>query len=145
MELFEDAAPNTVANFISLVEKGFYNDTQFHRSEGWVVQGGDPLGCGFGGPGYRIKTETAGNRRRHFPGYMGMARGEKKDTESSQFYFVRSLRPQLDEREFTVFGRIIKGMDVMLNLEQGDKIIEATFLNKHEHEGKNFTPETIPE
>jgi len=145
VELFQDDAPNTVDNFISLVEKGYYNETQFHRSEGWVLQGGDPLGCGIGGPGYSIKTETVENRRRHFFGYMGMARGEAKDTEGSQFYFVRSLRPGLDEREFTVFGRIVEGMDVMLNLEQGDKITEATFLNKHEHEGKNFTPETIPD
>ncbi len=145
VELFQDDAPNTVDNFISLAEKGFYNDTQFHRSGGWVVQGGDPLGCGIGGPGYCIKTEIVGNRRRHFSGYMGMARGGEKDTEGSQFYFVRSLRPRLDEGEYTVFGRIIEGMDVMLNLEEGDRIIEATFINKHEHEGKNFTPETIPE
>ncbi|MFH1551166.1 MAG: peptidylprolyl isomerase [Planctomycetota bacterium] len=145
VELFQDDAPNTVDNFISLVEKGFYNETLFHRSEGWVVQGGDPLGCGIGGPGYCIKTETVGNRRRHFLGYMGMARGEEKDTEGSQFYFVRCFRPRLDEGEYTVFGRIVEGMDVMLNLEQGDKITEATFVNKHEHEGRNFTPETIPE
>ena len=145
VELFWEDAPNTVGNFISLVEDGFYNGLLFHRVGGWVVQGGDPLGCGIGGPGYSIKTETVGNRRRHFPGYMGMARGGGKDTEGSQFYFVKYVVPELDEDEYTVFGRIIEGMDVMLNIEEGDKIIEATFINKHEHEDKNFTPETIPE
>lgn len=148
VELFWEDAPNTVSNFISLVEKGYYDETQFHRSEGWVLQGGDPLGCGIGGPGYSIMTEnaeTVGNRRRHFPGYMGMARGGEKNTEGSQFYFIRCFRPQLDEGGYTIFGRIVEGMDVMLNLEQGDKIVEATFINKHEHEDKNFTPETIPE
>ena len=74
-----------------------------------------------------------------------MTRVQEKDTEGSQFYFVKYVAPELDESEFTVFGRIVEGMDVMLNLEQGDKITEATFLNKHEHEDKNFTPETILE
>ena len=139
IELFEDDAKNTTANFISLVESGFYDGTIFHRSEGWVLQGGDPLGCGLGGPGYTIKTEN--NRRRHFKGYLGMARAAR-DGESSQFYFVRNFTPQLDESQFTIFGRITKGMDVMMGIKQGDKIKKAVLLRKRDHE---YKPETKPD
>ncbi len=128
IELFEDDAPNSVANFVSLVEKGFYDGTLFHRVEGWVVQGGSSNGDGTGGPDYTINTEI--NPRKHFPAYLGMARAKKKNTENSQFYFVKYLARDLDKDGYTVFGRIVRGMDAMIALEQGDKIESALVLRK---------------
>jgi cyclophilin family peptidyl-prolyl cis-trans isomerase len=133
VELFEDDAKNTVANFISLVEKRFYDGTVFHRVGAWVAQGGDPLACGLGGPEYTIKSEPSD--RPHLPGYMGMARSEM-DTEGSQFYFVKTRQPSLDAQQLTVFGRIIEGMDVMNSLRQGDKIISAVVIRKRAHDYK---------
>ena len=129
IELFEDDAPNTVKNFVSLVQKRFYDGTMFHRVEGWVVQGGDPEECGMGGPGYSIKSEP--NGRKHFPGYVGMARSNL-DTEGSQFYFMRYYSPFLDDREFTVFARVIEGMDVLDKIERMDVIKKATVIRKRD-------------
>ena len=137
IELFEDDAPNTVKNFISLVEKKFYDGVVFHRVESWVIQTGDPEGSGMGGPGYSIKTEA--NARKHFSGYLGMARSGP-DTESSQFYFMRYYTPGLDggEPPFAVFGRVIEGMDVLDKLERLDQIKSATVIRKRE--GTTYEP-----
>jgi len=135
VELFEDDAPNTVKDFISLVEKKFYDGIVFHRVEGWVIQTGDPEGCGLGGPGYTIKTEA--NKRRNFPGYLGMAR-TGINTEASQFYFTRYYSPFLDDAAFTVFGRVIEGMDVLDKIERLDQIKSAVVLRKRE--GTTYEP-----
>ena len=129
IELFEDDAPNTVKNFVSLAEKRFYNGIIFHRVEGWVVQTGDPEECGMGGPGYAIKSEP--NDRKHWPGYVGMARSAP-DSEGSQFYFMRYYTPHLDDARFTVFGRIVEGMDVLDKIERMDAIKTVKVVRKRE-------------
>jgi len=152
VELFENEAPNTVANFISLVEKGFYNDTSFHRVlEGFVAQGGDPKGDGKGGPGYTIPCECAkDDHRLHFRGSLSMAHSGK-DTGGSQFFLTYVPTGHLDGRH-TVFGRIIAGLDVLSelqrrnpdspNLPDPDKIIDATVLRKRKHK---YDPATLSE
>ena len=93
VELYPETAPNTVANFISLVEKGFYNGTIFHRViPGFMIQGGDPEGTGMGGPGYRIKGEFTANRfqndLKHTKGVISMARSGHPDSAGSQFFII---------------------------------------------------------
>jgi cyclophilin family peptidyl-prolyl cis-trans isomerase len=151
LELFEDQAPNTVASFISLVEKGYYNGSDFHRViPNFMAQVGMP-GEGFGGlqgPGYTIKCECyRPDARRHFSGTLSMAHAGK-DTGGGQFFMTHlptahlDLQPPEDETVHTVFGRVIEGMDVVWSVEQGDEITEATVLRKRPHE---YVPETQPE
>ncbi len=162
LELFENEAPNTVANFISLVEKGFYDGTPFHRVlAGFMAQGGDPTGTGTGGPGYRIECECyAENARHHFRGSLSMAHTVQRDTGGSQFFMTFVRTPSLDEKAdengnpkapHTVFGRVIQGMDVLSQIERidpekpngrtPDRIIAATVLRKRPHE---YVPKTLP-
>jgi peptidyl-prolyl cis-trans isomerase B (cyclophilin B) len=142
LEFYEDEAPNSVANYISLVEKGFYDGTKFHRVEpGFVVQGGDPKGNGTGGPGYRIKCECGRkDHRNHDRGVLSMAHAGK-DTGGSQFFIVleKANATHLDGKH-TVFGHVIKGMDVVDKLKVGDVIEKATVKQKRDHE---YKPETI--
>jgi cyclophilin family peptidyl-prolyl cis-trans isomerase len=136
IELFEDQAPGTVGNFISLVEKGFYNGLTFHRViDQFVAQGGDPKGDGTGGPGYKIKSEfVKPDARRHFRGVLSMA-NSGKDTGGSQFFIVyRHQTTQLLDTRHTVFGRVVSGMDVV------DKF---TRRNPTEAESASITPEKI--
>ncbi len=119
IELFEDAAPGTVANFEKLANKKFYDGVTFHRViPGFVAQGGDPTGTGAGGPGYSIKCETEGNPHKHVAGALSMAHAGK-DTGGSQFFIVHEPQPHLDGVH-TVFGQVIEGMDVVLRIRQGD-------------------------
>ncbi len=152
LELFEDQAPNTVANFISLVEKGFYNGLTFHRVlEHFMAQGGCPDGTGAGGPGYRIACECyRPDHRKHFRGSLSMAHAGR-DTGGSQFFITFVPTPHLDGRH-TVFGRVISGMEVLSKLQrrdpedpnapEPDRIIEAKVLRKRNHP---YVPETLPE
>jgi peptidyl-prolyl cis-trans isomerase B (cyclophilin B) len=129
-ELYDDAAPATVENFEKLANSGFYDGVKFHRViPSFVVQGGDPLSrdlpegdrrIGTGGPGWRIKCETAGNPHRHEVGSLSMAHAGK-DTGGSQFFMV------LDEQNtkhlngvHTVFGKVIEGLDAMKSITQND-------------------------
>ncbi|MCB2084736.1 MAG: peptidylprolyl isomerase, partial [Sphingomonadaceae bacterium] len=131
LELFENQAPNTVANFIELVESDFYNGLPFHRViEGFMAQGGDPNGDGTGGPGYNIACECyEEDHRDHFTGSLSMAHAGQ-DTGGSQFFITFAPTPHLDGKH-TVFGRVIDGMDVVNSLqattagEDPDKIVEA--------------------
>lgn len=156
VELFENEAPNTVANFISLVEKGFYDGVKFHRVlPGFMAQTGCPRGDGTGGPGYRIRCECRGETfRRHFRGSLSMAKGRAPDTGGSQFYlvFTRASTRHLDGQH-TVFGRIVTGIDVLEQLMrvdpsrpipgvEPDRIESAAVLRKRDHE---YTPETLSE
>ncbi|RMF94567.1 MAG: peptidylprolyl isomerase [Planctomycetota bacterium] len=153
VELFEDQAPNTVANFISLVEKGFYDGIAFHRViPGFMAQGGDPRGDGTGGPGYRIRDEyDLPGARLHFRGSLSMANTGQPDTNGSQFFITYMPTGHLNHKH-TVFGRVIKGMDVVDKLQprdpqrdtdvEPDKILEAKVLRKRDHE---YKPETLPE
>ena len=121
LELFEEDAPNTVANFKKLANEGFYKGLTFHRViPGFVAQGGCPYGNGTGGPGYKIKCETAGNPNKHVIGALSMAHAGK-DTGGSQFFICYDSFPHLDGVH-TVFGQVVKGMEHILMIRQGDVI-----------------------
>jgi len=154
IELFEDQAPNTVANFLTLVTKGFYDGTPFHRViGGFMAQGGDPTGTGGGGPGYTIACECeAPDARRHFRGSLSMAHAGK-DTGGSQFFLTFRPTEHLDGRH-TVFGRVIDGDAVLAKLArtqdgQGrplagvkpDRILKAEVVRKRDHP---YQPRTAP-
>jgi peptidyl-prolyl cis-trans isomerase B (cyclophilin B) len=117
LELFENDAPNTVANFVKLINKGYYNGLKFHRViPNFMVQSGCPVGNGTGGPGYAIKCEI--NPKKHLTGTLSMAHAGK-DTGGSQFFITHSPQPHLDGVH-TVFGQVIEGMDVVNAIRQGD-------------------------
>jgi len=153
LELFENEAPNTVANFISLVEKGYYNGTPFHRVlPNFMAQGGDPKGTGEGGPGYRIECEVKNPKyRKHFRGSLSMAKTSAPDTGGSQFFLTFVPTSNLDGVH-TVFGRVLEGMDVVTSIQRRDpekdnpptpdKIITATVERKRNHD---YKPKTLPE
>ncbi|MBC7853101.1 MAG: peptidylprolyl isomerase [Pirellulaceae bacterium] len=148
VELFENEAPQAVANFISLVERKFYDKLTFHRVlPGFMAQGGDPQGDGFGGPGYEIPCECyRADHRLHFQGTLSMAHSGK-DTGGSQFFITFRRTPQLDGKH-TAFGRVVEGMEILAKLQrrnpelagQGaplpvpDRILSATVVRKREHE-----------
>jgi cyclophilin family peptidyl-prolyl cis-trans isomerase len=155
VELFENEAPNTVANFVSLVEKGFYNGTPFHRViGGFMAQGGDPTGTGTSGPGYAIACEVGKpGARKHFLGTLSMAHAGP-NTGGSQFFLTFRPTEHLDGKH-TVFGRVIDGFDVLPKLmrtqdDQGlpvagaqpDKILKAVVVRKRSHP---YEPETLPD
>lgn len=115
-ELYPEIAPNTVCNFVSLVQKGFYDGTIFHRViPGFMIQGGDPEGTGMGGPGYGIKGEFAQNGvkndLKHTTGVLSMARSQRPDSAGSQFFIMVDNAPHLDGA-YAGFGKVIEGMDV---------------------------------
>ena len=118
LELYPDIAPNTVANFVSLVQSGFYDGLIFHRViPGFMIQGGDPQGTGMGGPGYTIKGEFARNGFRqnnlkHSRGVLSMARSMMPNSAGSQFFIMHADAPHLDG-DYAAFGRVIEGMDVV--------------------------------
>lgn len=118
IELYEDEAPNTVANFVSLVEKKFYDGLTFHRViDGFMAQGGCPKGSGVGGPGYAIPCECyQKNARKHVRGSLSMAHAGK-DTGGSQFFITFDATPHLDGKH-TVFGQVTDGMDVVDAIER---------------------------
>lgn len=116
-ELYPEIAPNTVNNFISLINKGFYDGVIFHRViRGFMLQGGDPEGTGAGGPGYEIKGEFSHNgfknELKHTPGVLSMARTMIPDSAGSQFFIMHQAAPHLDG-EYAAFGKITEGMDVV--------------------------------
>ena len=117
-ELYPDKAPNTVANFVNLVEEGFYDGLIFHRViPGFMIQGGDPQGTGMGGPGYSIKGEFARNGYRendlrHTRGVLSMARSMMPNSAGSQFFIMHADAPHLDG-DYAAFGRVTDGMDVV--------------------------------
>ncbi len=158
VELFENEAPNTVANFINLVEKKFYDGIVFHRVlSGFMAQGGDPDGTGRGGPGYHIADEcNQPNHRDHFRGSLSMAHSAEPDSNGSQFFINMTPTPWLDGKH-TVFGRVIEGLDLLAKIqrthissEEGekpipgvvpDKILKAVVLRKRDHA---YEPKKLP-
>lgn len=115
-ELYPEIAPNTVRNFISLIQKEFYNGTIFHRViPGFMIQGGDPEGTGMGGPGYGIQGEFAANgfenNLKHTTGVLSMARSQRPDSAGSQFFLMVEDAPYLDG-QYAAFGKLIEGVDV---------------------------------
>lgn len=116
-ELYPEIAPNTVNNFISLINKGFYDGVVFHRIiPGFMIQGGDPEGTGMGGPGYSIKGEFSHNGFKndllHTKGVLSMARTMVPDSAGSQFFIMHKDAPHLDG-EYAAFGKVIEGLDVI--------------------------------
>lgn len=117
LELDEQAAPITVANFVDLVNKQFYDGLIFHRViRGFMIQGGDPTGTGMGGPGHTIKGEFAANGVqnpiRHTRGVISMARSMNPNSAGSQFFIMHADAPHLDE-QYAAFGRVVEGMEVV--------------------------------
>ena len=116
-ELYPEIAPNTVNNFISLVNKGFYNGLIFHRViRGFMIQGGCPNGNGMGGPGYGIKGEFSQNGikndLKHTPGVLSMARSMMPNSAGSQFFIMHKNSPHLDGA-YAAFGKVTEGLDVV--------------------------------
>lgn len=116
-ELYPEIAPNTVNNFISLVQKSFYDGLIFHRViSGFMIQGGDPQGTGMGGPGYSIKGEFAMNGVRndlkHTRGVLSMARSMMPNSAGSQFFIMHANAPHLDG-QYAAFGKVVEGLDVV--------------------------------
>ena len=121
IKFFEKDAPNTVKNFVSLAEKGFYNGLTFHRViPNFVIQGGCPNGIGNGGPGYAIDCELEGENQYHDRGVLSMAHAGR-NTGGSQFFIchTRATTSHLD-RNHTVFGKVVDGLDVIEQIRQGD-------------------------
>lgn len=130
---YPQKAPNTVASFIELAEQGFFDGTKFHRVEpGVLIQGGDPLSrtddpaVGTGGPGWRLKAEF--NDEKHVAGTVAMARTADPDTAGSQFYIGLVPLPALDG-QYTVFGHVVKGMDVVSAIQVGDVITSVKIVH----------------
>lgn len=151
IELYENEAPDTVGNFVSLVEKKFYDGLPFHRVlPHFMAQGGDPQGDGSGGPGYNIFCECyEDDARHHFAGTLSMAHAGK-NTGGSQFFLTFQATPHLDGKH-TVFGRVIEGQDVLskitrrepggLTAPAADRILKAEVIRKRDHE---YVPNKAP-
>ncbi|SHO47059.1 peptidylprolyl isomerase [Anaerocolumna xylanovorans] len=137
LELYPDIAPNTVKNFISLVQKNFYDGLIFHRViRGFMIQGGDPEGTGMGGPGYSIKGEFSynhfENNLKHNAGVISMARSQMPDSAGSQFFIMHKDSPHLDG-SYAAFGKVIEGMD----------IINAIADEKTDYSDRPLTPQVM--
>lgn len=125
LELYDEHAPNTVANFVKLIKEGYYDGLTFHRViDGFVSQGGCPNGTGTGGPGYTIDCEVKDNPLIHEPGALSMAHAGP-NTGGSQFFICHDYFSHLDGVH-TVFGKAITGMNVVLNMKNGDIINKIT-------------------
>ncbi|MDY0063018.1 MAG: peptidylprolyl isomerase [Myxococcota bacterium] len=124
IELYADKAPVAVGNFQRLANRGFYNGLTFHRViPNFMIQGGCPKGDGTGGPGYTIKCETKGNPHKHLRGSLSMAHAGK-DTGGSQFFICHKAQPHLDGVH-TVFGKVISGIEVVDQIQVGDKMVSV--------------------
>ena len=125
LELYPEAAPKTVENFVKLAGEGFYDGVIFHRViPDFMIQGGDPQGTGSGGPGYKFADETRGNPHKHQRGTLSMANAGP-NTNGSQFFITRVTTDWLDGKH-TVFGRVLNGQDVVNAIQQGDKLNSVT-------------------
>jgi peptidyl-prolyl cis-trans isomerase B (cyclophilin B) len=131
-ELYPADAPQHVNNFVFLAKEGFYNGLTFHRVEpGFVIQGGDPLGTGTGGPGYNVPAEI---KRKHPEGALAAARqgdnvNPQRQSSGSQFYITLAVTPHLDNG-YSVYGQVTQGMDIAKKIARGDKIKQVTITTK---------------
>ena len=133
IEMFEDEAPNTVANMISLIEKGYYDGLNFHRViPDFMIQGGCPHGTGTGGPGYDFDDECASDRRHDSAGVLSMANAGP-GTNGSQFFITHGPTPHLDGKH-TVFGKVTEGQEVVDEIKQGDVMQTVVVLQKRDHD-----------
>ncbi len=155
LELYPELAPNTVNNFLSLVNKGFYDGLGFHRViYGFMIQGGCPDGTGMGGPGYSIKGEFAANGfendLKHTAGVISMARAMNPDSAGSQFFIMHKDAPHLDG-QYAAFGKVTEGMEVVNEIAEcdtdfGDKPLDPQIMVKVTAEtfGETYPqPETL--
>lgn len=150
IELYPNVAPNTVANFVELIESGFYDDNSIHRvAKNFVIQGGDPEGNGSGGPGYSIEGEFSqngfNNSLSHKRGVISMARSNNPDSAGSQFFIVLddSAIPSLDGM-YASFGKVIKGMDVVDQLVENAKVKDSVSgLLEENYKIKKVTVDTF--
>ncbi len=125
LELYPQHAPKTVNNFVFLAREGFYDGVVFHRViSDFMIQGGDPTGTGRGGPGYKFEDEVRNNPLKHEQGVISMANAGP-NTNGSQFFITHSPQSHLNGKH-TVFGKVVKGQDVVNTIEQGDKIAHIT-------------------
>ena len=129
-DLYPDAAPNTVSNFVFLAKEGFYDGTVFHRViPDFMVQGGDPTGTGRGGPGYKFKDElTPGKFKKHQKGSLSMANAGP-NTNGSQFFITHVATDWLDGKH-TVFGQVTSGQEVVDSIKQGDTLKTVKIAEK---------------
>lgn len=146
-ELYPKIAPNTVNNFISLINQGFYDGLIFHRViKGFMIQGGDPEGTGMGGPGYGIKGEFTSNGFKndlaHEAGVLSMARSMMPDSAGSQFFIMHKYSPHLDG-DYAAFGKVIDGMDVVDRIAQTKT--DRSDRPKEEQKIKKVTVDTFGE
>ena len=129
LDFFAAEAPRTVNSFVFLARDGYYDGLTFHRViPGFVAQGGCPHGTGTGGPGYTFEDETKSNPYKHETGSLSMANAGP-NTNGSQFFICHEAQPHLNGKH-TVFGKVTKGMDVVLSLEQGDFMEEILITEK---------------
>jgi peptidyl-prolyl cis-trans isomerase B (cyclophilin B) len=127
LELYPQHAPVTVNSFVFLAREGFYDGVTFHRViPNFVIQGGDPTGTGTGGPGYRFPDEFQGNPLTHETGIISMANAGP-GTNGSQFFITHSPQPHLDGKH-TVFGKVVRGQDVVNAIQQGDVMESVTIV-----------------
>lgn len=125
IKLFDDKTPKTVANFVTLASKGFYNGLKFHRViANFMIQTGCPEGTGRGGPGYKFKDEFHSELKHDGPGVVSMANAGP-NTNGSQFFITHVPCPHLDGKH-SVFGRVLEGQDVVNAIRQGDKMESVT-------------------
>lgn len=138
-ELYPEIAPNTVNNFISLINSNFYDGLIFHRViKNFMIQGGDPQGTGMGGPGYSIKGEFSSNGFKndlaHQAGVLSMARSMMPDSAGSQFFIMHKDSPHLDG-EYAAFGKVVEGMDIIdkianVKTDRADRPVEEEKMKK---------------
>lgn len=146
-ELYPEIAPNTVANFVSLVKKGFYDGLIFHRViPGFMIQGGDPLGRGTGGPGYHIKGEFLANgfvnNLKHTEGVLSMARAGHPDSAGSQFFIMVEAAPHLDG-QYAAFGKLVDSESLMNAVEIVSVITDYADRPVQDQKMKRVTVETF--
>ncbi len=127
-ELYPKIAPKTVNSFAFLACQGYFDGLTFHRYEpGFVIQGGDPAGNGTGGPGYRVPAEF--NSMKHEAGVLSMARANDPNSAGSQFFIMLGSAPHLDN-QYSGFGKVIEGLDVVMKIRAGDKMTRVTVNEK---------------
>ena len=121
LDLYPEKTPVTVANFVNLAERGYYDGVSFHRViANFMIQGGDPTGTGRGGPGYRFEDEFDPGLRHDGPGVLSMANAGP-GTNGSQFFITHGATPHLDGKH-SVFGRVVEGQNMVDSIRQGDKM-----------------------
>lgn len=134
LELYPEHAPKTVNNFVFLAREGFYDGVSFHRViEDFVIQGGDPTGSGMGGPGYKFEDETAGNPLTHQTGVISMANAGP-NTNGSQFFLISGPSGVGLPPQYSLFGKIVKGLDVLDEMQRvptgpGDRPLDDVVIH----------------